>query len=219
MRNGVGAVALAAAAVLAAGPGTTLAAGPGTTSSVTSAAKTWTVHPGGAITATAGQTTLTDTKTGASASCASSSMSGTLRPGSGLPGAGIGMITAAAFHCRPTPIGYYKLMPRGLPWRLNLSSFDQGTGTSSGTISHVQLAFSLFGTPCSAVINGTSGTAADGVVAITYSNHGATLKTLPGGNDLHWYHVQGCEGVVANGDPATLSAVFVISPAQTISSP
>jgi hypothetical protein len=55
---------LAAAAVLAAGPGTA--------SSVTATAKTWTVHPGGAIAATAGKTTLTDTKTGTTASCENS---------------------------------------------------------------------------------------------------------------------------------------------------
>jgi hypothetical protein len=69
------------------------------------------------------------------------------------------------------------------------------------------------------VINGTSGTAADGVVAITYSDHEAKLKTLPTGSDLHWYHVQHCLGLVGNGDPAALSAVYAISPAQTITSP
>jgi hypothetical protein len=210
MRTGKGAVVLALAALLVTGPGVA--------SSVAATTRTWTVRPGGAITATAGKTTLTDTKTGSTASCDSSRMSGTLRSGSGLPGTGIATITSAAFRC-PTPIGAYTLTPRGLPWHLNLNSFDRGTGASHGTISHVQLAFSIIGAPCSAVINGTSGTAADGMVAITYSDHEAKLKILPTGGDLHWYHVQHCLGLVANGDPAALSAVYAISPAQTITSP
>jgi hypothetical protein len=210
MRTGTGAVVLALAAVMATGPGVA--------SSVAATTRTWTVRPGGAITATASKATLTDTKTGSTASCASARMSGTLRSGSGLPGTGIGTITSAAFRC-PTPIGAYRLTPRGLPWHLNLSSFDRGTAVSRGTISHVQLAFSIIGAPCSAVINGTSGTAADGVVAITYSDHQAKLETLRTGGDLHWYHVQHCMGVVGNGDPATLSVVYAISPAQTITSP
>jgi hypothetical protein len=208
---GIGAVALVAAAVLAAGPAAA-------TSSAAATATTWTVHPGGAIAATAGKTTVTDTKTGTTASCESSRMSGALRAGSGLPGAGIGTITAAAFRC-PTPIGYYTLTPRGLPWHLNLSSYDRGTGTSRGTISHVELAFSVFGTSCSAVINGTSGTAADGVAAFTYSDHEAQLAYLPAGGHLHWYDVSHCVGLLGNGDPATLSAVYAISPAQSITSP
>jgi hypothetical protein len=210
MRTGKGAVVLALAAVLATGPGVA--------SSAAATTRTWTVRPGGAITATAGKTTLTDTKTGNTASCDSSRMSGTLRSGNGLPGTGIATITSAAFRC-PIPIGAYRLTPRGLPWHLNLSSFDRGTGVSRGTISHLQLAFSIIGAPCSAVINATSGTTADGVMAITYSDHEAKLETLPTGSDLHWYHVQHCAGLVANGDPAALSAVYAISPPQTITSP
>jgi hypothetical protein len=211
MRTGIAAVALGAAL---------LAAGPGTASSVTATAKTWTVRPGGAIVATAGKTTLTDTNTGTAIPCQSSSMSGTLKSGAGLPGAGIGTITAAAFRC-PSPIGFARLTPRGLPWHLNLTSFDPGTHSSRGTISHVQLAFSIpeVSPSCSAVISGASGTAADGMVTITYSNQGARLKVLATGGDLRWYQVHHCLGLIGNGDPATLSAVYAISPAQAITSP
>ena len=104
MRTGIGAVVLGAAALVAAGPGTA--------SPVTATATTWTVRPGGAITATAGKTTLTDTKTGTTVSCESSRMSGTLKSGEALPGADIGTITAAAFRCS-TPIGSARLSPRG----------------------------------------------------------------------------------------------------------
>jgi hypothetical protein len=64
-----------------------------------------------------------------------------------------------------------------------------------------------------------SGTAADGMVTITYSNHGAGLKVFPTGGDLRGYQVHHGLGLIGNGDPATLSAVYAISPAQTITSP
>lgn len=88
---------------------------------------------------------------------------------------------------------------------------------STGTISHLQLAFSSHG--CSAVINGTSGPASDGVVAVTYSNQTRQLAFLRDGGTLHWYHVHDCGHLAANGDPATLSAAFTLVRPQTITSP
>lgn len=108
-------------------------------------------------------------------------------------------------------------MARGLPWRLNLSSYDAHTGVSRGTISHLQLAFSSH--RCSALINGTSGSASDGVVVVTYANHTGTLTILRGGATLHWYHVHDCGHMATSGDPATLSAVYMLVRRQTITSP
>jgi hypothetical protein len=208
MRASFAAVVLAGAAVLALGP----TAGP----PAAAAAKTWTVGPGGAIKANAGRATLTDTTTTSTLNCISSKMSGTLKKGSGLPGTGIGSIATAAYDCA-TPLPWLHLTPRGLPWHLNLTSYNAGTGVSRGTISHVQLALS--GPACTAVVNGTSSTASNGVVAVSYANATGKLKVLPTGGNLHWYHVTGCAGLVANGDPAQLSATYTVSPAQTITSP
>jgi hypothetical protein len=55
------------------------------------------------------------------------------------------------------------------------------------------------------------------VVRIVRRDSGSVVT--PTGSDLHWYHVQHCVGLVGNGDPAALSAVYAISPAQTITSP
>jgi hypothetical protein len=208
MRTRIGAAALAGAAVLASSTG---AAPP-----AAATAATRTVRPGGAITATAGTTTLTDTTTGSTFACASSSMTGTLHSGSGLPGTGIGSVTAAAYRSCANPISP-TLTPRGLPWHLNLVSYDAATGLSRGTISHLRLTLSA--PRCSAVINGTSGSTADGMVRITYANPAGKLKTVPAGGTLHWFHVSGCAGLVRNGDPATLSAAYTLSPPQTITSP
>jgi hypothetical protein len=208
VRTRIGAAALAGAAVLASSTG---AAPP-----AAATAATWTVRPGGAITATAGTTTLTDTTTGSTFACASASMTGTLKSGSGLPGTGIGSITAAAYRSCANPISP-TLTPRGLPWHLRLVSYDAATGVSRGTISHLRLAFSA--PRCSAVINGTSGPTADGMVRITYASPAGKLKILPIAGTLHWYHVGGCAGLIRNGDPATLSAAYALSPRQTITSP
>jgi hypothetical protein len=205
MRTGAGAVALTAAAVLA-------ALGPGAASS---AAATWTVRPGGAVTATAGETILKD-KNGDDVKCASSRMSSTLKAGGGLPGTGIGSITAAAYKCPMIFGSSYQLTPLGLPWRLNLTSYDAGTGVSRGTITHVRIAFSVV--TCSAVIAGASATSG-GQVAVSYANQTGALKILSAGGTLHWYRVHNCAHVVADGDPVALSASYAVSPPQTITSP
>jgi hypothetical protein len=208
MRLRLVAVALAGAAVMATEPGAV--------ASAAATATTWTARPGGAITATAGKTTLGDTTTGSTLTCDSSRMSGTLNSGSPLPGSGIGSITKAAYNCS-TPIISPRLTARGLPWHLKLVSYDQSTGVSRGMISHLQLALTAPG--CSAVVNGTSGSTSDGVARTTYSNQADRLRIRPAGGTLHWYHVSGCAHLVGNGDPATLSAAYAVAPPQTITSP
>src|SRR5262249_58464335 len=99
----------------------------------------------------------------------------------------------------------------------NLRSQDPRPGGSNGTISPLQVA--LPGPACTAAINGTSSTASNGVVRVSYANATGKLKVLPAGGNLHWYHVSGCGGLVGNGDPARLSATYAVSPAQAITSP
>ena len=206
------------ASILTAGGAMVLLAAPGTPAALAAAtANTWTVQPGGGIKAAAGSLRLTDTtSSGVSDTCTSATMSGTLKAGSGLPGSGIGSISKAAYSGCGL-LGSRDLALRGLPWHLNLLSYDAATGVSRGTASHLKIAFSIIG--CSAVVNGTSGSAPDGVVAVTYANQTGTLKILLHGGTLHWYHVRGCAGLVHNGDTATLSATFAVSPQQDITSP
>jgi hypothetical protein len=206
------------ARILTAGGAAVLIAALGTPAALAAAtANTWTVQPGGSIKAAASSLTLTDTtSSGAHDTCTSATMSGTLKAGRGLPGSGIGSISKAAYRGCGL-LGSRDLAPRGLPWHLNLLSYDAAAGVSRGTASHLEIAFSITG--CSAVVNGTSGSAADGVVAVTYANKTGQLKILAHGGTLHWYHVRGCAGLVHNGDTATLSATFAVSPQQDITSP
>jgi len=184
------------------------------------AAATWTVQPGGPVSLTSARFTLKDTRTGAILRCPGQ-MSGTLKSGSGLPGTGIGSITAAGFpQCGgglpPKP----DVVAAALPWHVNVLSYNATTGVVTGRVSHVRILLKSRPTePCGAVVDGTSGTAKDGIVKFTYTNSTGTLQLLTGGGNLHFYNVQGCAGIINNGDPATVKAAFTVSPTQAISSP
>jgi hypothetical protein len=178
-------------------------------------AATWTVKPGGAVTAKAGKTTLKDTKTGQSLSCASSSGTATLKKGSGLSGTGIGSITALGFSSCTGPAGLtFTVKTTHFPWHLNALSFSSGVTT--GTITGIHA--TLSGPSCSAVVDGTGPTADNGKVTAKYSNGTAHLTTTGAGN-LHIYNVNGCFGLINSGDGSSFHGSYAISPTQTITSP
>src|SRR5215469_6775544 len=129
------------ARILAAAAAAALLAALGTPAALAAAtADTWTVQPGGGIKAAAGSLTLTDTtSSGAHDTCTSATMSGTLKAGSGLPGSGIGSISKASYRGCGI-LGSRDLAPRGLPWHLNMVSFDAATGVSRGTATHLKIA-------------------------------------------------------------------------------
>lgn len=180
------------------------------------AATTWTVRPGGTISLTSGLFTVTDVPTGAMIVCASSSLSGTLPSGSGHPGTGIGSLTAGRIrYCGN--LGMFTLTAGDLPWHLNFTSYNATARTVTGSISHLHIG--VFKPDCHALVDGTSGTAGDGIVRFTYTNSTAKLKALTTGGNLHFYNVQGCAGLFRNSDPATVSATFPVSPKQVITSP
>jgi hypothetical protein len=189
------------------------------------AATTWSIRPGGAITAKSGTATFNDTKTGGLFTCTSLSARGTLKTGSGLPGTHAGSISAVGFGRCTSPLGRFRgprvaivwtVRATGLPWHLNLVSDDHGA--VRGTISHMQIKVS-FVSVCSAVIDGTGGTAVDGIVTFRYANGTGHLTVLAAGGNLHAYNVSGCAGLVNNGDPVTISATFTLNPKQKITSP
>jgi hypothetical protein len=220
MRTVMGVVVLAAAAALATAA-LAAAAVPAASPSAASAATatTWTVSPGGKITAAAGKTTLADTPTGAVTTCQSSHMSGALKAGTGLPGSGIGSLATSVYSlCSGGPFPA-TVAASGLPWRLNLTSYDRSTGVARGTISHLQIAAAISFSQCTAVIKGTGGTAPDGVTSFSYTGKTGILKILATDGHLHWYHVHKCAGIINNGDAATISASYTVSPRQVITSP
>jgi hypothetical protein len=141
-----------------------------------------------------------------------------LKAGSGHSGTGIGSNTTANIrNCDgPGPLPF-TLTPGDLPWHLNFTSYDATARTVTGSISHLHVSISAPG--CSVAVDGTSGTASDGIVTFTYTDSTAKLKARTTGGSLHFYIVSGCAGLFRNGDPATLSATFTVSPKQAITSP
>jgi hypothetical protein len=83
------------------------------------------------------------------------------------------------------------------------------------TISHMEIGVST--SACSFVIDGTRGGASDGKLNFTYSNTTGALDTS--GGNLHIYKVQGCLGLVDNGDPVKITTGLTVSPKQTITIP
>jgi hypothetical protein len=207
------------AGILAAGGAAVLAAALGVPTAVAAAtAKTWTVQPGGAITASSGQFTAADTTTGTLLRCLSSSASGALKSGSGIPGAAAGSLSAVGVTSCGGPGFGFRVQAGGLPWHVNLSSYNAATGVARGTIGHIRITGSSEG--CTFVIDGTSGTAGDGRVAFRYTDSTGRLKLLTAGGNLHWYDVSsGCLGLVNSGDPATFSVTYTMTPEQAITSP
>ncbi len=185
-----------------------LAAGP------TVASMTWTVSPGGSVAGHAGHTELLDTTTRmAGINCASSSARGTLKAGSGLPGTGLGSLTAVSFSG-----GCFTLTAGHLPWQVSARSYDSGTGITTGTITGIHLVFTD-PTFCDFAADGTSATAGNGTVRFRYANGTGKLRILPTGSNLHIYRVKGCGGVFHDGNTAALTSTYAITPAQAITSP
>jgi len=224
MRTGFARLLMAGcAAMLTAALGTASAlAAQGT--NTTPAAATWTITPGGAVTARSGHAPITDTKFGGLMTCWSLTASGTLKSGRGVAGSGAGSISAFGFHTCTNPLAdavksarrlVFEMTATGLPWHLNLSS--DGSGVVTGTISHMQI--QMAGTQCTAVIDGTGAGARDGHVRFRYSDATGRLTVLTNRSGLHFFDVRGCFGLIHDGDPATISATFVVSPEQAITSP
>ena len=201
-------------AVLLAG-GTALAVGLGTTAAMALDA-TWTVKPGGPF-SFSGTAQVKDTKTSTIAKCTSVKLSGTLKKGSGNPGTGLGTISKGTFTgCTVGGIAV-TVAVHGLPWKLNATSYAKSTGTTTGTISGIDLVASTTG--CSATLDGTGAGKNNGTTKITYKNSTGTITLLGPGGNLHSWAVSGCFGLINNGDPQQASGTGKVTPKQTITSP
>ena len=198
------------------GSGAALALGLGTTAAMASnIAATWTVSPGGAASAS-GSGQVKDASTGTVAKCTTISIGGTLKSGSGLPGAGIGTLTTASFSgCTIGTIGV-NVAVHGLPWKLNAASYNATTGVTTGSISGIDLVATATG--CSATLDGTAAGANNGTTKATYTNSTGKIKLVGSGN-LHAYAVSGCFGLVNNGDVQKASGTLTVTPKQTVHSP
>ena len=124
------------ARILAAGGAAVLVAALGVTAAVASG--TWTVQPGGSIKARAHGFAIHDDTNGHEILCVTT-FSGTLRSGSGLPGAAVGSLSAVSFRSRQFGSARYAVQAADLPWQVNFSRYNAATGMTHGTITHIRI--------------------------------------------------------------------------------
>lgn len=178
---------------------------------------TFSISPGGAITAKAGTTKLHDVNTNQNLQCTSSSSSGTLKKGHGISGANLGSITKLTFSNCTGPLNLtFTVTNSGFPWTLHGTAFNSTSGVTTGNITGIKS--KLTGTGCSATVGGTTAGSA-GKVKVTYTNSTHKLKVLASGGNLHVFNVNGCAGLINNGDATQFTGTYTVSPAQTITSP
>lgn len=181
------------------------------------AATTYTVTAGSAPNGTkvsfTGKTTgatpqvhFSDTTSSQDLTCDSGTAKGSTTTGTARPANGIATITGSAFkltNCTG---------PGGLPlfvtgsgiWKLNATSYNATTGTTTGTITniaaHVQTSD---GTTCAFDVSGT--------VTATFKNSTQVLAVKTTNSTLMLSNVQGCFGLLNNGDHATFRANYKVS--------
>jgi hypothetical protein len=179
------------------------------------ATTTWTVSPGGSFTGKAGTSTFQDATTGATISCPSATITGALKSGSGLAGKGLGTITSMTFSKCSLDGMAFSLSSGTVDWSLNAVSYNtRSDGVASGNITGLH--FTISSTNCTAVADGTSGTADNGKVRFTFNNKTSHLKIVFTGGNLHVWDVNGCLGLFGNGDPATGGTCPATTPRQKV---
>ena len=205
-------------AIAVAGGATVALLAGATPSFATTAAKTYTVKPGGAAKAS-GTAQVKDTKTGTIAKCTSLKLSATLKKGSALAGAKLGSITGPSTAFTGCKIGTIavSVAANGFPWYLSTTSYDSTTGVTTGTITGLDLVATATG--CSATLDGTAAGADNGTIKVKYTNSTGKLTILSTGGNLHDWGVVGCLGLENNGDPQDASGTTTVTPKQTITSP
>lgn len=162
--------------------------------------------------------TLEDITAGGSLHCGSSAAKVRLKSGKGLSGANAGKLTAGSVSGCGAAGFTVTIKAAHLPWQLSLVSYNSAKGVTTATLTGIQLTLAVPGTGCTGVVDGTAGTAGNGMVRVTYTNKTATLTTLKTGGKLRLYDVRNCYGLVSNGDSVAISASYAVRPAPKITS-
>jgi hypothetical protein len=205
---------------MATGAALLTAVGLGTAPVSAATAPTWTIKPGGTITATASSALVQDTTNGAKISCSGTALTAKLKSGSKLAGQNAGSLSKFSLTKCGADGVFLGILAKHTPWHVSLSSYNAMTGVTTMVLTGIHLAVSQTRLGCTGVVDGTSATAGNGKIKLSYSNSTHKLTTFKTGGNLHLYRVSaGCLGVVNSGDAVTLSAVYAVSPAQRITSP
>ncbi|MFI0479226.1 hypothetical protein [Actinomadura sp. 9N215] len=178
-------------------------------------AGTWTVSPGGAVSATA-PAELRNTAKGWTIRC-TAAFSGTAPAGAGQSGYGLisfdqGSLTACTGpHALTTAA-----TAANLPWDFYADSYAAAEGTTTATFNNLNLTLDV-SNGCRADVGAPDG--APGTTGATYANGDRTL-TLSGAHlSVTFTNYRCTADLVAPGDAIELAASLPVTPAQTITSP
>jgi hypothetical protein len=191
--------------------------------SIATTAPTWTVKPGGKLSAAnTGLATIRDATTGTEMTCTPSSLAGLLKSGSGLSGVKIASITKFSFSGCVGPAGIMFTVittaSKTHPWKLNAKSYDMANGETIAALTGIVGGVTGFG--CTMTFAGTTAMS-PGTVRVRYINSTHKLQILTSGSTLHFYNADPvCQQFFWDtGDRMTISGTFSVTPPQTITSP
>lgn len=188
---------------------------------------TWTVSAGGRTSAVNyGILLFQDLNSGATVTCDSSEMIARFRTGTDLSGTGLMQITYGTVGDVTTPDGNcvgpgsttVHISPRGLPWKMNATSYDVQTGTITGTLTSSDTegvgAIVKVSDGCEIGLGGPG--TAKGEVQVTYSNSTGVLSFADTNLVLKSF-VGPCHTTMLQaGDQVFISADYEVTPRQTI---
>jgi hypothetical protein len=179
------------------------------------------VSNGGTYTATASKTVLSDN--GVNVTCTSSGTtpaskaSGTVATAThtGTSPVTIGTVSKLAFNNCSGPLGAVHTTVQALPYSLKVDSKTNGSGQTDGIITGAKVQVSMTG--CSFTVTGSA------PAFYTNSTHKLTVtKKLPitplNKAQLTVSNVNGCAGLVSNGDHPTYTSTYTVSRHFTIKS-
>ncbi|WP_329522087.1 hypothetical protein [Spirillospora sp. NBC_01491] len=198
--------ALATAIALAAVPVTAAAAQP---------AATWTVTPGGALTA-AGPARIENAARGWTITCADTRLTGTAKSGAGNTGEQILAVDTVSFGgCTGSDGLAYTVTSESALMEMGATGYDAAAGRTSG---------GLFGFQVNIVRTDrcqfdVAGSGDLGTADATFTNAGSVLGLGGGDMGVTFVNFACAAGFVAGGDAVVLSAELHATPEQTITSP
>ena len=204
-----------------AGGAAILAVGLSATPAFAATSLTVKVTGGGNYTATTTKTVLSDN--GVNVTCKSTKSAAASKASGSLPNATtkgnapvkVGTAAKLAFNNCTGPLGKVTTKVEALPYAVNANSVTNSKGETAATISGTKIAVST--TDCSFLVTGS----APGFY--TNSNHTLTMTSKSPVKgivkaQLTVSKVNGCLGVVKNGDHPTYTATYTVSPKVQIKS-
>ena len=166
----------------------------------------WTRAASASVTwSSAGALQFTDTKSGLVITCSSST--GTMVP-TNTGTTPDGHITSISFTGCTGPGGTITLTAKGLNWPVSAKPTARTIGETSGGHG---VAIDVSTTGCSAEVDGTGANTETGVAHFTFRRVSSALGVVVAGGNLHIYAVNGCFGLVSDGDPVSFTVRYHLS--------